>query len=220
MLRRLRLWFAYGLVVWIPVAVCVLALKLLYGAIHGLWALVPSAWRLGRFVHAGVPGLSILGVVVLIFLTGLLVRNVVGEKLVAGFEKLIGRVPFLRIVYGASKQIASSLFVGRHRAFEEAVLVPYPKPGSYAIGFVTSRRALAATTQSGGEELLSVYVPTTPNPTSGFLLLLPRSELRPLDLGVEEAFRTLLTLGMTNLFDDTASAPVAAGEPTQDGGNG
>lgn len=202
MFRRLRLWFAYGLVVWIPIAVCVLALKLLYGIVHGLWALVPAGWRLGRLVHADVPGLSVLGVLVLVFLTGVLVRNVVGERLVRGFEKLIGRVPFLRVVYGASKQIASSLFVGRHRAFEEAVLVPYPKAGSYAIGFVTSRRALHA--ESAGEELLSVYVPSTPNPTSGFLLMLPRRELRPLDLSVEEAFRTLLTLGMTNLFDDPA----------------
>ena len=217
MLRRFRLWFAYGLVVWIPVAASVLALKLLYGMVRGLWTLLPVQWRLGRLLHADVPGLSVLGVLVLVLLTGLLVHNVVGEKLVDGFEKLVGRVPFLRVVYGASKQIASSLFVGRHRAFKEAVLVPYPKAGSYAIGFVTSQRALHA--EGAGAELLSVYVPTTPNPTSGFLLMLPRSELRPLDLSVEEAFRTLLTLGMTNLLDEPAGGAPAA-DATAIGGEG
>ena len=205
MFRRLRLWFAYGLVVWIPIAVTILALKLLYGIAHSLWALLPDSWHLGSLLHAQVPGLSILGVLVLVLVTGILVRNVVGAHLVGWFEKLIGRVPFLRIVYGATKQIASSLFVGRHRAFEQAVLVSYPKAGSYAIGFVTSQRAFP--TEDVGEELLSVYVPTTPNPTSGFLLLLPRSELRPLGLSVEEAFRTLLTLGMTNLLEDPAKNP-------------
>lgn len=214
MLRRFRLWFAYGLVVWIPIAVTLLALKLLYGLIHGLWAFLPRRWRLGYLLHAGVPGLSILGAIVLILLTGLVVRNVVGERLVGWFEKLIGRVPFIRVVYGASKQIAASLFVGRHRAFEEAVLVPYPRPGSYAIGFVTSHKTIESADDA--EELLSVYVPSTPNPTSGFLLMVPRRDLRPLGLGVEEAFRTLLTLGMSDLLTGIPeSAPTGPSLPPE-----
>lgn len=205
MLRRLRLWFAYGLVVWVPIGVTLLALRLLYGLVHSVWSMLPAGWRLGRLLHADVPGLSLLGVLLLVLLTGLVVHNVLGQKLVGWFEKLVGRIPFIRVVYGASKQIASSIFVGRHRAFEEAVLVPYPREGSYAIGFVTSHRALEA--RSGGEDLLSVYVPSTPNPTSGFLLMVPRRDLRPLGLGVEEAFRTLLTLGMSDLL---AGIPVEA----------
>ena len=198
MWRRLRLWFAYGLVVWVPLAVTVLALQLLYGFVQGIWTLLPARWRPGSLLHLGIPGLSFVAVLLLILCTGLVVHNVLGERLIGWFEKLINRIPFIRVVYGASKQIAASIFVGRHRAFEEAVLVPYPREGSYAIGFVTSQRALEA--RSGSEDLLSVYVPSTPNPTSGFLLMVPRRDLRPLGLGIEEAFRTLLTLGMTDLL--------------------
>ncbi len=144
------------------------------------------------------PGLGLVSVVLLAFLLGLLARNFVGRKLVALLDSGLQRIPLFGTPYGLIKQVLEAVFSTGGSSFTRAVLVPYPVAGSWAIGFVTQPLAPARLAQAAGAPVLSVYLPTTPNPTSGFYLLVEASAVRELDMPVEQAFKLLLTMGIAD----------------------
>ncbi len=201
-----------GMLAWLPLAVTIAVLVWLLGAIDGLFstllnaaqAVLPvtqTAW-LESLRH--VPGLSVVVLAALLVITGVLVTNIFGQWLLHRWDTLLQRIPIVKSIYSSVKQVSDTLFSTSGNAFREAVLVQYPRPGSWTIAFVTGRPSGEVAAHLPGEHV-SVYVPTTPNPTSGFFLMMPRSEMRALGMSVDEALKYIISMGVV--------APPALGEP-------
>lgn len=166
---------------------------LVYLIVSGIDQLFPNDLR-PRFFGHPLPGLGVLSVVVLALLVGVFAQNFVGRQLVAFFDRTLQRVPLFGGTYGLIKQVFESVFAQGADSFNRAVLVEYPRPGSFAIAFVTASHVPVLSSE--GQELVSVFVPTTPNPTSGFYLLVERKLVRELDMSVQQAFKLVLTMGI------------------------
>ncbi len=193
---HVKRYLVAGILAWLPLAVTIAVLVWLLGAIDGLFstllnaaqAVLPAtqtAW-LESLRH--VPGLSVIVLAALLVLTGVLVTNIFGQWLLHRWDTLLQRIPIVKSIYSSVKQVSDTLFSTSGNAFREAVLVQYPRPGSWTIAFVTGRPSGEVAAHLPGEHL-SVYVPTTPNPTSGFFLMMPRSEMRALGMSVDEALK-------------------------------
>jgi uncharacterized membrane protein len=209
---HVKRYLVAGILAWLPLAVTLAVLVWLLGAIDGLFstllnaaqAVLPAtqtAW-LESLRH--VPGLSVIVLAALLVLTGVLVTNIFGQWLLHRWDTLLQRIPIVKSIYSSVKQVSDTLFSTSGNAFREAVLVQYPRPGSWTIAFVTGRPSGEVAAHLPGEHL-SVYVPTTPNPTSGFFLMMPRSEMRALGMSVDEALKYIISMGVV--------APPALGEP-------
>jgi uncharacterized membrane protein len=144
------------------------------------------------------PGLGLITVLALALLVGALAHNFIGQRMVAILDGVAGRIPLFGATYGLIKQVLEAVFSSSGSSFHRAVLVQYPTAGSWAIGFVTQEEGVARFADAVGKDVVSVYVPTTPNPTSGFYLLVERDALRHLDMPVQQAFKLLLTMGIAD----------------------
>ncbi len=192
---RLRRILLTGLVILVPVALTVFVLKNIFEFMDGIFAPV-----IDRFIGAYLPGFHLPGIgfvltLALILLLGWLSTNVVGRSLIQGTERLICRIPVAKSVYSATKGILEALSFDQAEAFKRVVLIEYPKENIYALAFVTGG-ARWPTVHSGTSDMLLVFLPTTPNPTSGFLLLVPRSEAIDLPISIEEGVRMVISGGI------------------------
>jgi uncharacterized membrane protein len=188
---HVRAAFLRGVVVIIPLVLTYWVFSGLLNAIDGVFSPVLEQW-LGREV----PGLGFLTMAVLILLVGLLTRNLIGRLLFAGFENVLNSIPFVRSVYSAVRDLISAFVSGdKTKTFREVVMVEYPRPGLYCIGFVTNRIPYRG---KAGEasDFVSVYFPNPPNPTSGFLIFVPRDRAVPLAITVEEGLKLVLSGGI------------------------
>ena len=211
----LRKYLVAGVLVWLPLAITVWVLSWLLGTLDDLFAvllslvqaLLPAGWyaALERLRH--VPGLSVLVLGTFLLLTGMFAANIVGQWWLRQWDRVIGKIPIVKSIYNSVKQVSDTLFSSNGNAFREAVLVQYPRPGSWTIAFVTGRpggevaahlvahpAAHSASQQRG--EYVSVYVPTTPNPTSGFFLMMPRADVIALRMSVDEALKYVISMGV------------------------
>ncbi len=179
-----------GMVLLAPVAGTAYLVYLIVSGIDGLF---PDELRPKLFGHP-LPGLGVLSVLVLALLVGIFAHNFVGRRLVAFFDRSFQRVPLFGGTYGLIKQVFESVFAQGAESFNRAVLVEYPRPGVFAIAFVTATDVPVRSSE--GEELVSVFVPTTPNPTSGFYLLVEKKLVRELDMPVQQAFKLVITMGI------------------------
>jgi uncharacterized membrane protein len=179
-----------GLVLLAPVGG---TLYLVYALVSGLDALYPDALRPKVMGHP-LPGLGILTVFVLALGVGIFAHNFIGRRMVNVFDKMFAKIPLFGGTYGLIKQVFESVFSQGAESFKKAVLVEYPRQGIYAIGFITSTDI--PITSSAGGELISVFIPTTPNPTSGFYLLVDKKLVRELDMPVQQAFKLVITMGV------------------------
>lgn len=211
----MKRYLVAGLLAWLPLAVTIAVLVWLLGAIDGLFsallnaaqAVLPAtqtAW-LESLRH--VPGLSVVVLAALLVVTGVLVTNIFGQWLLHRWDALLQRIPIVKSIYSSVKQVSDTLFSSSGNAFREAVLVQYPRAGSWTIAFVTGRPSGEVAAHLAGEHV-SVYVPTTPNPTSGFFLMMPRSEVRALGMSVDAALKYIISMGVV--------APPAGGEAAGD----
>jgi uncharacterized membrane protein len=185
--KKLRNSFLAGLAVILPITVTLYLLKLVLGFVDGL-----AGNLLALFTKKHIPGVGLVSTLLVVLGVGLVATNVVGRRLVAFWETLLLRIPLVNTVYRTSKQVVDALWY-RERAFRRVVLVEYPRRGIWALGFVTGETARP---DANGDRLLTIFVPTTPNPTSGFLLLLPPSDVVALDLPVEEGLRMVVSGGI------------------------
>jgi uncharacterized membrane protein len=179
-----------GLVLLAPVAG---TLYLVYLLVSGVDALYPDALR-PRVMGYPLPGLGVLTVLGIALLVGLFAHNFIGRRMVSFFDKMFAKIPLFGGTYGLIKQVFESVFSQGAESFKQAVLIEYPRPGMYAMAFVTSTSV--PITGADGSELISVFVPTTPNPTSGFYLLVDKALVRPLDMPVQQAFKLVITMGV------------------------
>jgi uncharacterized membrane protein len=192
-----------GLLVWMPLAITVWVLLWVLGLMDGLFswflslsqAVLPEAMREGIETLRRVPGLGVVVLLVVLWLTGLFVANIFGQWFVGQWDRLLGKIPIVISIYNSVKQVSDTLFSSSGNAFREAVLVQYPRAGSWTIAFVTGAPSGEVARHLGAPHV-SVYVPTTPNPTSGFFLIMPRSEVVPLQMSVDEALKYIISMGV------------------------
>lgn len=203
MTALIRRWLIAGLLVWLPLGVTLLLLRTLVGALDTSLLLIPRAIR---------PDLPLLGVLLslaLVLGTGAFAANLFGRRVVAWIETLFERVPLLGSVYGGMKKLATTVFSNTGNSFRQVFLIEYPRKGIWTIAFQTGQTAHEIAERTG-QDLLTVFVPTTPNPTSGFVLLVPRSEAIPLAMPVDEGLRLVISMGVvTPEFAAAAKQEVA-----------
>jgi uncharacterized membrane protein len=187
----MRKYFITGLLVLVPLAITLWVLNLVIGTLDQSLLLVPQQWQ----PRTHIPGLGAIITLVVVFLTGLLTNNLVGNYVVRLWERLLHRIPVVNSIYGSVKQVSDTLFSSSGNAFRKAVLIPYPHENSYTIGFLTGVPGGDVKNYLVGD-YVSVYVPTTPNPTSGFFLMLERSRVVELDMSVDAALKYIVSMGV------------------------
>jgi uncharacterized membrane protein len=202
-MHTLRRYFVAGLLVWIPVGITLWVLKILVDLMDESLRLLPDAYRSEALFGYHVPGLGIILTLAIVLTTGAFAANFFGRKLLALGHNLLTRIPIVRSIYGGVKQISDTLFSPEGKAFRRAVLVRYPHAGAWTVALVTGtpQHEVAAIL---GNDQISVFVPTTPNITSGFFLIVPRSDTIELDMTVDAALKYIISMGVAEplpLFD-------------------
>ena len=193
--RKFRNYLIGGLLIWLPIMITVWVVRFLTGILDSSLVLLPPSWRPEAIVGTYVPGVGILLSLLLLFGTGVLVKNLFGGQIIAGLESLVRRIPVVGSVYGGAKTFSETVLTDKGKSFKQVVMVEFPRKGIYSIGFITSNELEEAQARTA-QEVTSVFVPTTPNPTTGFLVLIPKDEVVLMDMTVDEAFKMLLTLGV------------------------
>ncbi|NDY89987.1 DUF502 domain-containing protein [Ideonella livida] len=192
-----------GLLTWLPLAITVWVLLWVLGLMNGMFgtvlsvtqAVFPASAREGLEQLRTIPGLGVLVMVVAMLLTGVFVTNIFGQWWVRQWDTLLTRIPIVKSIYSSVKQVSDTLFSSSGNAFREAVLVQYPRQGSWTIAFVTGKPGGEVAAKLPGEHV-SLYVPTTPNPTSGFFLMVARDQVTPLGMSVDEALKYIISMGV------------------------
>lgn len=191
----MRKYLMAGLLVWLPLGVTVLVINFLIETFDQVLILLPSAYRPDELLGYHIPGFGLLMTAVVILVTGMIVANYLGEKIVGFWEGLLSRIPLVRSIYSAVKQVTEA-FVGSEQSFQKAYLVEYPRRGTWTLAFQTSTKTGEAQAKTGLNSVVNVFVPTTPNPTSGFFLMVSQDDLVPLDMSVEQALKMIISGGV------------------------
>jgi len=195
MLVRLRRYFIAGLLVWLPVGATILVFSLLLRLANGLLLLMPPALRPETLLGIEIPGLGAILALMVLVITGMLAANLLGRRLVKTYESVLERIPFVRTVYGVVKHFAEVVFSDSTTSFKKVLLIEYPRKNLYSLAFQTSEDP-AEVHAVTGEPIVAVFLPTTPNPTSGFMLFVPTRSVIELDMSVEEALKMIISLGV------------------------
>jgi uncharacterized membrane protein len=206
-----------GLLVWLPLAITIWVLSWLLGSLNGVFtsllsatqAVLPESARAGLETLRHVPGLGVLVMLGGLLLTGVFAANIFGQWWLRQWDTVLGKIPIVKSIYNSVKQVSDTLFSSNGNAFREAVLVQYPRPGSWTIAFVTGKPGGEVATQLPGD-YVSVYVPTTPNPTSGFFLMMPRSDVHALKMSVDEALKYVISMGVVGPGAEPTAIAAAA----------
>ena len=184
-----------GLLIWVPLVITLWVLSLLVDTLDQSLLLLPVSWQPRSWIGFHIPGLGALLTLAVVLATGVFAANILGQRLVLYWEGLLARIPIFKSLYFSVKQVSDTLFSSSGLAFRKALLVQYPRQGSWTIAFLTG--------QPGGDvanylkgEYVSVYVPTTPNPTSGFFLMMPAADVVELDISVDAALKYIISMGV------------------------
>ncbi len=191
----MRKYFITGLLVLVPLAITLWVLNLIIGTLDQSLLLLPPQWRPELLLGFNLPGVGTILTLVIIFITGLITRNFIGNRLVMLWELLLQRIPVVSSIYSSVKQVSDTLFSSSGNAFRKALLVQYPREGVWTIAFQTGVPGGDVKNHLSGD-YVSVYVPTTPNPTSGFFLMLKREDTVELDMSVDEALKYIVSMGV------------------------
>ena len=198
LLARLRSSFLTGVVVILPIGLTILLIWTLAGWVDGVvLPLVPQTFQPEKYIGINLRGVGIIFFLVFTIIVGWIAKGLIGRSLLRYAESWVDQLPFVRSIYAGAKQIAETVFNQQDRSFEKACLVQYPRKDIWAIGFVsTEAKGEVATRAQTGSTLMSVFVPTTPNPTSGFLLFFPKEDVIELDMTVEDAAKLVISAGL------------------------
>ena len=191
----MRKYFITGLLILVPLAITLWVLNLIIGTMDQSLLLLPELWRPEHLIGFHIPGLGTILTLLIIFVTGLLAQNFIGNYVVRLWEALLKRIPVVNSIYSSVKQVSDTLFSSSGNAFRKALLVQYPRQGSWTIAFLTGTPGGDVKNHLQGD-FVSVYVPTTPNPTSGFFLMMAREDVIELDMNVDEALKYIVSMGV------------------------
>ncbi len=192
----MKRYFVTGLVLWVPLGITVWALTLIISTLDQSLLLLPAQWRPEAWLGVRVPGLGVILMLLVIFLSGLVTTNVVGQRLVGYWESVLSRIPVVKSIYYSVKQVSDSLLSGTGDAFRKVLLVRYPHPDAWAIAFQTNLPAQVFPHLP--EEHIAVFIPTTPSPVNGFYFFVKKNEVIELDMGIDTAFKYIVSMGVVS----------------------
>lgn len=199
MMAKLRKWLFAGLLVLVPLAITIWLLEWAISSLDKTLLLLPKAWQPDSWLPAHIPGFGVILTLSVLLFVGAFVSNFLGKRLIGWWDALLGRIPVVRSIYSSVKQVSDTLFSENGNAFRQAVLVEWPRAGAWTIGFVTgvpSGHVLVSLQHGVSDEFLSVYVPTTPNPTSGYMMMFKKSDCHELSMSVDEALKYVVSMGV------------------------
>ncbi len=191
----MRKYFVTGLLILVPLIITLWVLSTVVGTLDQSLLLLPLQWRPDTLVGFHIPLLGTIFTLLIVFFTGLAARNFIGNQVLRGWELLLTRIPVVNSIYSSVKQVSDTLLSSSGNAFRKAVLVEYPRQGSWTIAFVTGVPSGEVKTHLNGD-YISLYVPTTPNPTSGFFLMVPREQTIELEMSVDVALKHIVSMGV------------------------
>ncbi|MBC7573116.1 MAG: DUF502 domain-containing protein [Herminiimonas sp.] len=191
----MRKYFVTGLLILVPLAITLWVLNLIIGTMDQSLLLLPERWRPEALFGFHIPGLGTILTLLIIFITGLATRNFIGKQVVLAWEAILIRIPVVNTIYSSVKQVSDTLFSSSGNAFRKALLVEYPRKGCWTIAFLTGAPGGDVKNHLQGD-YVSLYVPTTPNPTSGFFLMVPRADTIELDMSVDAALKYIVSMGV------------------------
>lgn len=196
---HLKKYLITGLLIWLPIAASIWVIGYVVSASDGLFRLLPTAWQPEQLFGRKIPGLGVLFTLLLLFFTGLFATNFLGRKVVRLWDQFFGHIPVIKTVYSGVKKVSESLLSDSRQSFKTPILVQFPHQDSWMLAFVSGNvpKAVAdSLSPDGAEEYVAVYVPTTPNPTSGYYITVKKSDTRAVDMTVDEALKYIISLGM------------------------
>lgn len=208
----MRRYLIAGLLVWVPLGITIWVLVFLVNTLDRTLLLLPASARPEALLGFRIPGLGAVLSLGILFLTGMVAANFFGARVILFWEALLGRIPFVKSIYSSVKQVSDTLFSDSGNAFRKALLVEFPYPGSWTIAFLTGTPGAAVAAHMDGEHV-SVYVPTTPNPTSGYFVMLPSSRVKELDITVDEALKYIISMGVVAPKSHPLAEPPAIAAP-------
>ena len=195
MMKRLRRYLVAGILVWLPLGVTFFIVRFLIGLMDKTLVFIPQQYHPENLLGIGIPGLGVILTFILLLITGVLTANFVGRAFLNGWESLLDRIPVARSIYSAAKNFAEIVFSDSGNAFSKVLLVEYPRKGIFTITFQTATE-IGEVQARTGEDVVACFVPTTPNPTSGFIIVVPKKDTIELDMEVDEAVKLIMSLGV------------------------
>ncbi len=194
-MKRLRRYIIAGILVWLPIGVTIFLVRILVGLLDRTLILIPQKYQPEELLGFAIPGLGIVLTIVILLVTGVLAANIVGRSMVGLWESMLERIPVVRSVYSASKNFTEIVFSDSSQSFKKVWLIDYPRKGLYSLAFQPSSQ-LGEVQGRTGEDVICTFVPTTPNPTSGFIIIVPRKDVIELDMEIDEALKMIISLGV------------------------
>ena len=194
-MKKLRTIIVAGLLVWIPLGLTIFVIKLLIDLLGQTYLLIPPALRPENLLGTEIPGIGVIVAIIVVLLTGLITANYFGNRIVKAWDAFLDRIPLIRSIYSPLKKFSELVLSDQTQSFSKVLLIEYPRKGIYSLCFQTSKELGEVQNQSG-EEMVCVYIPTTPNPTSGYIVLVPQNEVKELKMSVEDALKMIISLGV------------------------
>ena len=194
-MKKLRRIIIAGLLVWLPLGITIFIIKILLDLLGKTYLLIPEGLRPENLFGMTIPGFEIIMAIIILFSTGLVAANYLGKTLVEIWEKFLDKIPLVRSIYTPLKKFAELVLSDQTQSFSKVLLIQYPRKGLYSLCFQTSKD-VGEIQEKSGEDVVCVFIPTTPNPTSGYIILIPKDEVIELDMSVEDALKMIISLGV------------------------
>ncbi|MAS82880.1 MAG: hypothetical protein CMF45_09345 [Legionellales bacterium] len=194
-MSTIKKYIVAGLLVWLPLAVTVFIVKLVVDLLDNIILLLPPDYQPAIILGFSIPGFGIVLAISTLLVTGMFAANLFGRRLFGLWEAILNRIPLVRSIYNSVKQISTTILDANGKSFRKVVMLQYPRKGIWSIGFLTNEY-VSVNIEGRNENLVAVFVSTTPNPTSGFILMMPRDEIIDLDMTVEEGFKFIISMGV------------------------
>ena len=191
----MRKYLIAGLLVWMPVGITFLIIRAVIDFIDKILLWLPASYQPDVILKFHIPGLGVVLAIILVLITGIIVANLLGRRIVAAWESLLSRIPLVRGLYTGIKQILEAVLAADAKSFRKVLLIEYPRKGVWSLAFMTSD-SLGEVQSKTELDMISVFIPTTPNPTSGFVLMVPNKDVVQLNMGVEEGLKMIISMGV------------------------
>lgn len=202
--KSLRSYLLAGLVVWLPILITMGVIRFIIDLLDKTLSLIPMAYQPERLLGVHIPGLGVILSLILLVSTGVFATNFFGQRLMSWGESILSKIPLVRSIYNSVKQVINTVLSTNSDAFRKVLLIEYPRKGLWSIGFQTGAVNPEISNKTN-EELISLFIPTTPNPTSGFLIMIPKQEAIELNMSIDEALKFIISLGV---MQNNTAAPL------------